>query len=478
MQGHWGYAFATTPDHSELRRVQLEDLRPGAMTLTGDSFVVYSATGSPAEPDDWDVGQPLAFCDESGCFTARPTGDFQDPAAEVNAYYQLTRYLHFYQSLGFSGFKQPLNVAVNYHPTGGNDLLAGATVVRGVPGLVIGYAGSRNLAYDADVFGHELFHVVHGQIVPEVEAKEPPALDALGFNTTPHAVSEAVADYFSCTLSGDPEVGEYSGPALGLPFLSTLANDARFPEDRTGQAHADGQALSAALWEARAVVGAAVLDQALYDALAEVSGTDYPGRGATGAGFTFPRVVEAVLRHVGRKAKPAQLSQVRQVFVDRGLTVTSDIIPIEPGEPRRLWMPGPDDAFEADLPQLDAVPAPLQLRLAVPPDADGLTIIVVEDDDEEEEDGHADDDATEPALPRAGFRIYVGIDHPVRFLLEDETLTVQADLQATTAQDTVRFTGDQVGLLRGKEVYLSIANPTEDTTDLLVAVAVHREGMP
>ena len=111
-------------------------------------------------------------------------------------------------------------------------------IVRGGPGLIIGQWGDRNLAYDPDVLGHELFHVVHSRIAPE-DGEVESEIDSLGFNTTPMAVAEAAADYFSCSLSGDADVGEYSAGALDLPFLSSLENDRRFPWGRTGQSHAD-----------------------------------------------------------------------------------------------------------------------------------------------------------------------------------------------------------------------------------------------
>ena len=234
----------------------LRGLRAGADTLAGDSFVVYSALECPAEPGDWNSGRSLAARDGDGQFLIEPTWNREDAAAEVSAYYHLQRYLDFYRSLGFRGFAQPLHVAVNYRPAGEGDFLAGATDIRGGPGMVVGQWGDRNLAYDPDVLGHELFHIVHSQIAPgcaDVENE----LDAIGFNTTPMAVAEAVADYFSCTLSGDPNVGEYTATALGIPFLSTLANKAHFPDHRIGASHADGQALSGALWQIRVIVGAA-----------------------------------------------------------------------------------------------------------------------------------------------------------------------------------------------------------------------------
>ncbi|MBU0617681.1 MAG: hypothetical protein KKI02_08180 [Planctomycetes bacterium] len=468
----WGYAFPTTPDRSKLTRVRLNGLRPDATTLVGDSFVVFSALGEPRDADDWNSGRALASCDSQGRFRARPICQREDAAAEVSAYYHLQRYLDFYRSLGFRGFAAPLNIAVNFRPGGDGDFLAGATDVRGGRGLVVGQWGSRNLAYDPDVLGHELFHVVHSQIVPAAEGDDVEnELDALGFNTTPMAVAEAAADYFSCTLSGDPDVGEYTAPALGLPFLSTLANGARLPQHRTGSSHADGQALSGALWEAREIVGPEALDQAVYDALATAPAEARRRQDAAPAAgarcYTFPLIAELLLKRLRERLEPTTLNEVRQVLAARGLTGPSDIVRLEPDQPRRLWVPGTDDLLASDLSAQTEAPTPLQLRFAVTPNAVEIVASVTVDEDDDAGEHEERDGPHSAALT-----VYLRADQPVRYELRDDTLVVDADLQAIAVEGDIELIGDSIERLRGREVYVSVTNSSEHDLDVLATVTI------
>jgi hypothetical protein len=469
--GRWAYAFPATPKTSELCPVELKGLRADATTLTGQSFVVYSSVGGPADDDDWNIGRPLAVSNAAGQFPAKPTWEHEDPGAEVSAYYHLQRYLDFYRSLGFRGFAQPLNVAVNFRPGGDGNFLAGATVVRGGPGLVVGQWGDRNLAYDPDVLGHELFHVVHGQIVPDGQAPEVEnELDALGLNTAPMAVAEAAADYFSCTLSGDPDVGEYTAPVLGLPFLSTLANGARFPQHRTGAAHADGQALSGALWEVRTLVGAGALDQALYDALVAARAKVQSMRGVDERRFTFPLLVDLILANLRQRAEPAAVERAREVFAARGLMAPSDVVALEPGKPRTLWIPGIEDPYgNVTLPPAE-MPAPLQLCVLIPPDATGIAITLgcdAEGDDEEDAERRHRGGV-------AALRVCLRVAEPVRYAFRAGTLAVETDLLATTPTGVIELARAQVERLRGHKLHLSITNSSDDDLELRVTAAIER----
>jgi hypothetical protein len=66
------------------------------------------------------------------------------------------------------------------------------------------------------------------------------------------AMHEAFSDYFACTITGEPEIGEgILGP--GTRFR-TIDNTLRYPEDLTGEVHDDGRILAAALWDLRAAL--------------------------------------------------------------------------------------------------------------------------------------------------------------------------------------------------------------------------------
>ncbi len=461
-----GLVHPTTPDRSGLERVELVGLPPGARTLAGRSFVVYSALGDSRdelEGPEWERGEPLARADARGDFLLAPSDAHADAAAEVSAYFHLHRYLDHYRSLGFAGLDAPLHVAVNYRPGGERDFLAGATDVRGGPGLVVGQWGDRNLAYDPDVLGHELFHVVHSRIapgVPEVENR----LDSLGFDTTPMAVAEAAADYFSCSLSGDPDVGEYTAEALELPYLSSLANDRRFPEGRTGQSHADGQALSGALWEVRGLVGAEALDRALYETLAALPALVH-GDDGSGSTYGFPLVVEQVLAHLPGNLDPARRERAMRVFDRRGLTAPSRIVDLEPGRPRSLWLPGSSDTYGNVGSRSGGLPSPLQLRFAVPADAEAVSIAVRFEMDDES-----------PRGAPGTIRVFGRVGEAVRWAGGDETATPTADGEWAVVRDTLDLEAEFVERLRGRDLFLSLAMASEEDADVEVVVRITGSG--
>jgi Zn-dependent metalloprotease len=103
-------------------------------------------------------------------------------------------------------------------------------------GVTLG-AGSgtcENLAMFSDVIYHEYGHGI------------------TDFLYRPYAPSgamhEAFSDYFACTITDEPLIGE---GVVGGGYFRTLANTLRYPEDLTGEVHDDSRILSGALWELR-----------------------------------------------------------------------------------------------------------------------------------------------------------------------------------------------------------------------------------
>jgi len=460
-----GLVYPATPESSELVRAPLAGLWPGACVLEGESFVVYSALAMPGgeggDSPEWDRGRHLAQSNGDGHFLIRPTRGAGDGAAEVSAFYHLNRYLDYFRALGFGGFRERLNIAVNYRPGGRGDFLAGSTLVRRKPGMVVGVWGKRNLAFDPDVLGHELFHVVHSQIVPGSDAEVENAIDSLGFNTIPMAVAEAAADYFSCSLRCDPHVGEYTAGALGLPFLSSLANDARFPRDRTGQSHRDGQALSGALWEARAIAGALAVDQALYDALVDLPGIVKRGRDAGERCPTFRLVVDCILDHLRCAADENTVAEASRLFAARGLTVDSNVVALDVGQPRLIWIPGTADTYGNVDSQETGLPAPLQLRVDLPADYAAMTMTFSPAGDEE------------GGVRRAhSLRIDFRADEPVRYAVGDRKITAESDWFETTSSGSIEISAARTSALRGRRLFVSVRSAAKEDFDLLVTASV------
>ncbi len=125
-----------------------------------------------------------------------------------------------------------------------------------VPTIVFGAGGEDedigNFAHIADVIYHEYTHGVTFQFYSGSAGGEFTEMEA--------AMHEGFSDYFACTLTENPQLGQ--GLFLSDPdsAIRSLVNDYLYPDDWMGEGHWDGQILSAAMWEARDVLGAGIVD--------------------------------------------------------------------------------------------------------------------------------------------------------------------------------------------------------------------------
>ncbi|MFQ5601322.1 MAG: hypothetical protein ACE5G2_12325, partial [Candidatus Krumholzibacteriia bacterium] len=78
------------------------------------------------------------------------------------------------------------------------------------------------------------------------------------------AIHEALSDYFACTITGEPLIGEFL--AGGAPSLRNLDNNLQWPRDRdpTDEVHANGEILGGALWDVRLHAGPEVADAVIH----------------------------------------------------------------------------------------------------------------------------------------------------------------------------------------------------------------------
>ncbi len=376
--GPLGRVHDLAPDRGSARIAVLTDLPPGSTTLSGERFRIFTAVGE----DPFEDLEQLARADASGNFIIEgPMGSLKapDPAAEVSAYHHLERLLDRFESLGFPCPGERINVILDFgldedgdgEP---DDFLAGATDVLGSPGLLIGRWGGRSLAFDPDVIGHELTHLV--------TAADNPldlTLGREGLNTAPGALNEGSADYFSCSFMGDPLVGEYTAAALGLPCLSRVDTGARFPDDATGSPHEDGRIWSGALWEIRALVGAAAVDRAVCRTLRQLH-----------HGSALADAAGRLQAEIAAEAGPGKAAAAAAILRKRGLDRFSPIVPLDFDRPRELWLPGRDEEIWDDrygrILDLGCCPSPLQLEAVVAPGADSVSIRIEPVGGEEELD--------------------------------------------------------------------------------------------
>ncbi len=185
-----------------------------------------------------------------------------DRFEEVNVYYHLDRAQAHIQSLGFTGAR------------GVNDRVQVATVNDGNQDnsfyspadkeLSFG-AGGVDDAEDGDIVLHEYGHSIQDNIVPD-----------WGESDDANAMGEGFGDYLAAafgdvlpTALGHAQpaqpgcVGDWDAVSYDTampPCLRRVDGTKHFPEASTGGPHADGEIWSGALWRARPMVGANIMD--------------------------------------------------------------------------------------------------------------------------------------------------------------------------------------------------------------------------
>lgn len=176
---------------------------------------------------------------------------------EVMAYYHLDRAAEFFKrldpSLGaaFSG-----RGAISAHVHAG-ERMENAWYDPATLGIYFGDGGGpdglNDLAKEAAVICHEYAHAVLDRVNPFLKGPEADALH------------EGYADYFGCSITGDPLIGEWVVAGRGERCLRDLCNSLRYPRDLTGEAHRDGAVWAGACWDLRRALGAETADLLVYE---------------------------------------------------------------------------------------------------------------------------------------------------------------------------------------------------------------------
>jgi MYXO-CTERM domain-containing protein len=144
-------------------------------------------------------------------------------------------------------------------------------VLFGINGgaMFFGQGPSRDYSYDGDVIYHEFTHAVVNATLKLVST---PHLDEYGVSYSPGGMNEALADFFSAALSGDPDVGEYAVKDLDptLEAVRSLANPDACPTAIGGEVHQDATLFSGSLWDVRKTLSQAQqtdYDRAVFKAM-------------------------------------------------------------------------------------------------------------------------------------------------------------------------------------------------------------------
>lgn len=118
-------------------------------------------------------------------------------------------------------------------------------------GMYFGEGGEMdNFALYSDIIYHEYGHGVTHHIYPR---------DLLPYRDEPGALNEAWSDYFPCSITDEPLMGE-GGLIRGNGYIRNLDNDYVYPEDIRGEVHLDSRLISAAMWHSRELLGREITD--------------------------------------------------------------------------------------------------------------------------------------------------------------------------------------------------------------------------
>ncbi|GAK49157.1 propeptide peptidase M4 and M36 [Candidatus Moduliflexus flocculans] len=242
-----GMVYNTNPERdNQVVTAELFDLNE-TKTLSGAYFTIKNAAkgASNAVP------------------TTAGTYDFlyQDPADphfdEVMAYYHLSKVARFFRNFGYK--KHDAVMLVHVHtpdPETGNANYDNAYYSPLKRALFFGHGKELNdLAKEAAVIYHEYTHSVIDALQPLMATIEAGALH------------EGYADYFGCSLTEDPEIGEYVVKKLGQDHLRDLRQNRTYDTLTKSNVHRDGEIWGCTCWKIREALGRQVADLLIYESL-------------------------------------------------------------------------------------------------------------------------------------------------------------------------------------------------------------------
>jgi len=254
-------------------------------------------------------------------FRYDPNGSLEERIhfAETMAYYHVTSFRHYVQSLGFDGI-DPVSVIVYNAEKFGSMWIPIIPSAYDSTTHTVSLAASMRLvssdAVDGDMIVHEYVHALQHQLRGgNVTGWE----TATG--TTPAeqsgALMEAVSDYLATSRFDDPEWGEWSaGMWCYTPFMRNVNNFRRSDGVYSDGMYQASLIFSGALWDLRSVVGAEVVDTLALRMVEQIPDTN-PTSPELNA--TFTDAVATILSADAELYGGAHADQIRQAFAVRKL---------------------------------------------------------------------------------------------------------------------------------------------------------------
>lgn len=229
-------------DDDEVVTAELFDLN-GNKTLSGTYFRIENDEGPEA----------LASSDDHKFVYESDNTHFD----EVMAYYHLSRIGEFFRNLGHTDHSEPMAAHVHVpDPYTQDPDYDNAYYSPSKNAFYFGHGKEYNdLAKEAAVIYHEYTHSIVDAAQPSMATHEAGALH------------EGYADYFACSITNDPQIGEFVVERIGDPNLRNLRTQKTY-EDFTGSnVHNDGEIWGVTCWKIREALGSRVADRLIYEGL-------------------------------------------------------------------------------------------------------------------------------------------------------------------------------------------------------------------
>jgi Zn-dependent metalloprotease len=229
-------------DDNEVVTAELFDLK-GDKTLFGNYFKVEN-----------DAGPEAVAPSDKHEFIYSPDNTHFD---EAMVYYHLSKVGEFFRNLEYTAQINPLTAHVHVPDPDTHDPDYDNAYYSPFENAVyFGHGKTLNdFAKEEAVIYHEYTHSVVDTAQPSMGTYEAGALH------------EGYADYFACSITDDPQIGEFVVERIGEPNLRNLRNQKTYQEFTGTDVHADGEIWGITCWKMREALGARVADLLLYESL-------------------------------------------------------------------------------------------------------------------------------------------------------------------------------------------------------------------
>ena len=171
--------------------------------------------------------------------------------SEPNLYYHMNFVHGFYKGLdpSITGFDNALPGRVGI-PNYDNAYYNGVGIYFGDGGGTF-----NDFAMFCDVIYHEYTHGITDLIYPD---------GMLPYSGQSGAMNEAWSDYFACTITNEPIMGEGGLYRDSSQIMRNLINTKRYPGSWVGEVHADAEIVGAPMWRLRTQLGVNFNDSLIH----------------------------------------------------------------------------------------------------------------------------------------------------------------------------------------------------------------------